>query len=111
MAAAGLFDMSIYSTLWHLRFPRLGDAYFGCEWVDVFAQGVPAHIGTPTAGYGYESGDPFAAFLLHDRLCAELRGTRPGLVLQVFRPNATSALAFEDGPWQSLPSEPRGGRG
>jgi hypothetical protein len=40
-----------------------GDAYDGCEWVDVFAQGVPAHIGTPTPGYGYEAGDRYDAFL------------------------------------------------
>jgi hypothetical protein len=50
--------MSIYATLWHLRFPRHGDAYVGCEWVDVLAQSVPAHIGAPTPGYGYESEDP-----------------------------------------------------
>jgi len=55
--------MSIYATLWRLQFPRYGDAYVGCEWVDVLAQGVPAHVGTPTPGYGYESGDPYAAFL------------------------------------------------
>lgn len=55
--------MSIYATLWHLRFPRHGDALHGCEWIDVFAQGVLAHVGTPTAGYGYESGDPFDSFL------------------------------------------------
>lgn len=55
--------MSIYATLWHLRFPRHGDAYVGCDWVDVLAQGVPAHIGTPTPGYGYESEDPYEAFL------------------------------------------------
>jgi hypothetical protein len=24
---------------------------------------VPAHVGTPTPGYGYESGDPFGTFL------------------------------------------------
>jgi hypothetical protein len=29
----------------------------------VTAQGVPAHIGTPTPGFGYESGDPYADFL------------------------------------------------
>src|SRR5438128_12412197 len=52
-----------YATLWRLQFPRHGDAYIGCEWVEVFAQGVPAHIGTPTPGYGYEAGDPFEAFL------------------------------------------------
>jgi len=55
--------MSIYATLWQLRFPRTGDDYPGCEWVDVVAQGVPAHIGTPTPGYGYERGDPCEAFL------------------------------------------------
>jgi hypothetical protein len=55
--------MSIYATLWHLQFPRHGDSYVGCEWTDVLAQGVPAHIGTPTSGYGYESGDPYQAFL------------------------------------------------
>jgi hypothetical protein len=55
--------MSIYATLWRLKFPRDGDLYLGCEWAEVVAQGVPAHIGTPTPGYGYESGDPYAAFL------------------------------------------------
>ncbi len=55
--------MSIYTTLWRLQFPRYGDAHAGREWVDVFAQAVPGHVGTPTAGYGYESGDPFEAFL------------------------------------------------
>lgn len=55
--------MSIYATLWHLQFPRHGDSYLGCPWVDVFAQGVPAHIGTPTPGYGYESADPYVTFL------------------------------------------------
>lgn len=55
--------MSIYATQWILRFPKYGDAYFGCEWVDVIGQGVPAHIGTPTTGYGYEGGDPYSGFL------------------------------------------------
>jgi len=55
--------MSIYATLWILKFPSLGTAYSGCDWVSVIAQGVPAHIGTPTEGYGYEAGDPYASFL------------------------------------------------
>jgi hypothetical protein len=55
--------VSIYATLWYLQFPRHGDAYVGCEWVEVLAQGVPAHIGTPTPGSGYESGDPYEGFL------------------------------------------------
>jgi hypothetical protein len=55
--------MSIYATLWILKFPAHGDAYFGCEWETVIAQGVPGHIGTPTPGHGYESGDPYSSFL------------------------------------------------
>ncbi|MDP2605549.1 MAG: hypothetical protein Q8S00_23655 [Deltaproteobacteria bacterium] len=55
--------MSIYATLWSLMFPRFGDHYFGCEWVEVVAQGVPGHIGTPTPGFGYEDGDLYAEFL------------------------------------------------
>ncbi len=55
--------MSIYATLWQLRFPRDGDDYPECEWITVVAQGVPPHIGSPTPGCGYEDGDPYAAFL------------------------------------------------
>lgn len=55
--------MSIYATLWRLRFPAGGDDYHGCEWVEILAQAVPGHIGTPLPGYGYESGDPYASFL------------------------------------------------
>ena len=55
--------MSIYATLWTLKFPRFGDDYTGCEWVTVRAQGVPPHIGSPTPALGYEDGDPYADFL------------------------------------------------
>lgn len=55
--------MSIYATLWSLKFPRYGDDYIGCEWISVTAQGVPPHIGTPRPGFGYEDGDPYAEFL------------------------------------------------
>lgn len=55
--------MSIYATIWSLKFPRYGDYYAGCEWIRVTAQGVPAHIGTPTPGFGYEAGDLYADFL------------------------------------------------
>ena len=55
--------MSIYATLWRLQFPRFGDDHTGCEWVEVWAQGVPGHIGTPSPGHGYEAGDPFGDFL------------------------------------------------
>jgi hypothetical protein len=55
--------MSIYATLWKLKFPQDGDDYSGCDWIEVTAQGVPAHIGSPSPGAGYESGDPYGAFL------------------------------------------------
>lgn len=55
--------MSIYATCWVLKFPRYGEFHTRCEWVEVIGQGVPAHIGTPSPGYGYESGDPYAGFL------------------------------------------------
>ena len=55
--------MSIYATLWKLKFPRHGEHHTGCDWVEVTAQGVPAHIGSPTPGCGYEEGDPYAGFL------------------------------------------------
>jgi hypothetical protein len=34
--------MSIYATLWKLKFPRYGEYHFGCDWIIVTAQGVPA---------------------------------------------------------------------
>lgn len=49
--------MSIYATLWTLRFPRYGDDHTGCDWIDVLAQGVPQHVGLDDR---YEE-DPFAA--------------------------------------------------
>lgn len=55
--------MSIYATQWILQFPSHGDAYSTCEWVRIWGQGVPAHIGTPTPCEGYETGDPYAGFL------------------------------------------------
>ena len=55
--------MSIYATLWTLKFLMEGDEYSGCGWIEVTAQAVPAHIGSPTPGCGYEDGDPYAAFL------------------------------------------------
>ena len=56
-------EVSIYATLWTLKFPRRGHDYPGCDWVRVRAQGVPPHIGSPTPGLGYEDGDPYGAFL------------------------------------------------
>ena len=59
----GRRNMSIYATLWKLKFPKEGDGYVGCDWIEVTAQGIPPHIGTPTPGQGFEAGDPFADFL------------------------------------------------
>jgi hypothetical protein len=55
--------MSIYATLWRLKFPRYGDDHTGCDWIEVIAQGVPAHIGAPTSGLAGDEEDPYASFL------------------------------------------------
>jgi hypothetical protein len=39
--------MSIYATLWALKFPKEGDEHSGCEWIEVRAQAVSAHVGSP----------------------------------------------------------------
>jgi hypothetical protein len=55
--------MSIYATLWRLKFPRYGDDHTGCDWIEVLAQGVPAHIGASPSGPASEEEDPYASFL------------------------------------------------
>ena len=55
--------MSIYATLWRLKFPRHGDDHSGCDWITVLAQGVPAHVGTSPPGNESEEADPYYAFL------------------------------------------------
>jgi hypothetical protein len=55
--------MSIYATLWKLKFPVDLHDPVNRKWVEVTAQAVPAHVGTPTAGFGYGNGDPFSDFL------------------------------------------------
>jgi len=55
--------MSIYATLWRLKFPGHGDAHTGCEWIEVIAQGVSAHVGVPTPSLAEEGEDPYASFL------------------------------------------------
>jgi hypothetical protein len=55
--------MSIYAIVWKLKFPKEGDEHMDCEWIEVTAQAVPPHVGSPSPGSGYENGDPFAAFL------------------------------------------------
>jgi hypothetical protein len=55
--------MSIYGTLWKLKFPKEGDVVAGCEWIEVTAQGVPSHIGSTAPASGYDGKDPYGDFL------------------------------------------------
>jgi hypothetical protein len=50
--------MSIYATLWEIKVPLRHE--FDKEWVGVFAQAVPPHIGHPS---GYPEGDTYGDFL------------------------------------------------
>ena len=55
--------MSIYATLWTIQIQDPASSFTSPRWVEVTAQGVPPHIGSPTPGCGYEGGDPYADFL------------------------------------------------
>jgi hypothetical protein len=50
--------MSIYATLWEMKLRRAHS--FDTDWVTVYAQAVPAHIGHPSE---YPDGDPYSDFL------------------------------------------------
>jgi hypothetical protein len=50
--------MSIYATLWEIGLPHR--YHFDEQFIKVFAQAVPAHIGHPSM---YPDGDPYADFL------------------------------------------------
>ena len=45
--------MSIYSTIWILKFPEYGDSHSQCGWVSVLAQGVGSHIGNMSCDADY----------------------------------------------------------
>lgn len=50
--------MSIYATLWEIKLPK--PHQYDTEWVCVYAQAVPPHIGHPSH---YPEGDPYSDFL------------------------------------------------
>lgn len=55
--------MSIYATLWSIKIQDPAHSTLDPKWVEITAQAVPPHIGSPTPGCGYEDGDPYADFL------------------------------------------------
>jgi hypothetical protein len=55
--------MSIYATLWSIQIQDPAHSPLDPRWVEVTAQAVPPHIGSPTSGCGYETGDPYGDFL------------------------------------------------
>jgi hypothetical protein len=55
--------VSIYATLWSIQVQDPAAPFSKPRWVEVTAQAVPAHVGSPTPGCGYEDGDPYARFL------------------------------------------------
>jgi hypothetical protein len=75
--------MSIYATLWSLKFPIDGDVTHDCQWIEVIAQGVPPHIGTPIKDHGYEDSDPYSAFL-PPSISVDSEGDAPFLRAVVF---------------------------
>jgi len=61
--SGGNTKMSIYATLWSIQIRDPASPFTSPKWVEVTAQAVPPHIGSPTPGCGYETGDPYADFL------------------------------------------------
>ena len=55
--------MSIYATLWSIQIQDPASPFTSPRWVEVTAQAVPPHIGSPTPGCGCEDGDPYSDFL------------------------------------------------
>lgn len=55
--------MSIYATLWSIKIRDPARPISEPRWVEVWAQAVPPHIGSPTPGSGYEDGDLYGSFL------------------------------------------------
>jgi hypothetical protein len=63
LTSGGNTNMSIYATIWSIQIRDSATSWTSPRWVEVTAQSVPPHIGSPTLGCGYESGDPYADFL------------------------------------------------
>ena len=111
--------VSIYATLWILKFPARGDSYVGCEWETVMAQGVPEvsddedaplravvfiRQGTEKVFQEYTNpllvltGAEYAAMsfdALHERICDALRGEKPRVIAQLFTRDGESELICE----------------
>ena len=64
--------MSIYATLWEIKLPKAHR--FDEEWVSVYAQAVPPHIGHPSC---YPEGDPYSDFLPPVVECDPKTGSGP----------------------------------
>ena len=60
----------------------------GCEWLAVWAQVVPAHVGSPTPGCGYEVGALLAGFL-----AGETPAPLPEMLRLAFSPFGVCASA------------------
>jgi hypothetical protein len=79
--------MSIYATLWELKFPLFGQSHTGCEWEHVIAQGVPEHIG--------EDGDADYLSFLPPRAESIAGDLRAVVIVRKLQPKGTERSAQE----------------
>ncbi len=79
--------MSIYATLWELKFPLYGQSHTDCEWETVLAQGVPDHIG--------EDGDAGHLAFLPPRASSIESGLRAVVFVRALQPKGTQRSAQE----------------
>jgi len=79
--------MSVYATLWELKFPLYGQAHTDCEWETVLAQGVPEHIG--------EDGDADYLAFLPPRAQSIENGLRAVIFVRALQEKGTDRSAQE----------------
>jgi hypothetical protein len=79
--------MSIYATLWELKFPLFGRSHTDCEWERVLAQGVPEHVG--------EDGDADYLTFLPPRKESMENGLRAVVFIRALQSKGTDRSAQE----------------
>ena len=79
--------MSIYATLWELKFPLYGQSHTDCEWETVVAQGVPEHVG--------EDGDADYLAFLPQREGSIANGLRAVVFIRRLQEKGTERSAQE----------------
>jgi hypothetical protein len=89
--------MSIYATLWRLKFPSRGDEHNRVQVIAPGVRGQAQEYVDPLLGLSGREYSTMSFEDLHRRICDALRGDRPRLVAESWGPDGRCRLHFEDG--------------